>query len=305
MTHLTLTISLPGYQKTWRFSGPSDFSELTDRQAVAAMRFRLLVSRKTEIIFPLLTGLYGIPARQLRWLFDVGFLRQKQCSEGQISHALQLGQALLDTLRWIGETEPGARFLVPQLTVYSFRYGTPAVLLNRRLHPQLYYPPAEGLAHSTFEEFMYAEKAYQAKQFALLAAILYRPAGPSAVGYQTLDKRCALDKHELEDRKQRFADLEPALMALIIAHYEACQRELQRCFPRVFPKKLTGEGQTGQASAKSGGNWLDVAINLAKLDVTKIQQIEQTNLYLALKVLDEQIRQADELERELEKVRKK
>ncbi|MCX6216491.1 hypothetical protein [Spirosoma sp.] len=303
MTTIDLTIATPaGRPRSWRFEGPSGWDKLSPAQAVALMRFRYRVAGEPQTIFPVLALIYGFTKEHQRWLFDERFLRRKNIPEETRFQALQYGQALIDSIRWIGESQPGPSFLVSQFSQFSYRYGTPRVLLRRLFDRQRYYAPREGLSSSTFEEFMYAEKAYKDKNFALLTAILYRPA--TSEKQKTGDIRLPLDKHTVEKRAKRFERLEPALIALVVAHYEACQQNLQRAFPRVFPKQLILEGQQPPKPQKNAGNWLDVALGLAKLDVTKISQIEQTNLYLALKVLDEQIRQADELEKELEKTRK-
>lgn len=292
----TFQLTLPGSDKPRTFSGPSNWDELSPTQAVALMRFRSRVAGQLAVVFPVLDLLYGFKPKQLRWLFDERFLKKSGIDQPQQLRALELGQALINALRWSGQTQPGPAFLVPCFRRFSFRYGTLSVLLNRLLHSRRFYAPEESLANLSFEEFMYAEKAYRDQDFALLAAILYRP--------KKRRQRIAFDNETVNQRAAWFSELEPALLALIVLQYEACQQYLQKCFPLVFPKKITPETSTQKAD-KPAGNWLEIAISMAKLDVTKIRQIEQTNLYLALKVLDEQIRQAQELEDQLEKMKKK
>lgn len=314
MTNFELTIKQPGRAARRRlFSGPADWSEVSPRHAIGLMRLRAILSTRTdtgipEALFPALRLLYGLKPRHQRWLFDAHFLRtiglsadeptvslEHGSGDGERETALKLGQSLIDTIRWVADTDPGTRFVVPSFRLFDYRFGTLPVLLGRLRHRQVYYAPADALGDSTFEEFASADKAYRDKNLPMLAAILYRPG-------QT-GEREALNPKSLKVRAARFAHLEPALLHLIAEHYESTKQYLQSCFKHVFPKNLTSDGEKAKKTDK-GGNWLDVAICMAKLDATKIREIEQLNLYLALKVLNEQLRQAEEMEAAVEKMRK-
>ena len=314
MTNFELNIKRPGRSaKRRRFSGPSDWSEVSPRHAIGLMRLRAILSTRTdtgtsEALFAGLHLLYGLRPRHQRWLFDAHFLRtiglnadestasgETGAGDGEREMTLKLGQSLIDTIRWIGETDPGTRFIVPSFRLFDFRFGTLPVLLGRLRHREVYYAPADALGDSTFEEFASADKAYRDRNLPMLAAILYRPGQAG--------ERESLNPKSLKVRAARFAHLEPALLHLIAEHYESTKQYLQSCFKHVFPKNLASDEEKAKKADK-GGNWLDVAISMAKLDATKIREIEQLNLYLALKVLNEQLRQAEEMEAAVEKMRK-
>ncbi|GAB3958154.1 hypothetical protein GCM10028805_51930 [Spirosoma harenae] len=302
MNSLELTIKTgQARHHHWRFSGPSAWEELTPRQAIALIRFRERVNDSLEILFVVLQLLYKMTPTQQRWLFDEAFLVRKGIDTPVRHQALRFGQALIDTLDWIGVTTPGPMFLVPSFRLYDFQYGSARVLLRRTLFPTLYYAPAESLSNLTFGEFIYSENAYNAKNWPELAAILYRPG--KGLFTKGIDPREAFDEDKVDGRAERFAELDPALLTLIVHHYEASRQVLQQYFEHVF--SVGDEPQTTSTPTGKKASWLNVAISLAKLDVTKVEEIKTANLYLALQVLDEQIRQADELEAELAKTKTK
>ncbi|GAB3956737.1 hypothetical protein GCM10028805_47540 [Spirosoma harenae] len=293
----TFQLTIQG--KRFAYKGPSTWSELSARQAVILMRVRDRVQTELELLFVVLELLYGMHSAQQRWLFDEGFLRRKGLSEEGRLLALANGQALLDELTWIGETLPGSKFLVPQFRLYDFQFGSAKVLRERLLHLTVYHSPGEALNNSTFGEFMCAEEAYKAQNWAELAAVLYRPSGKSAPD----DKRERFEKTAVDGRAELFTRLDPALLSLIKTQYEASQQEIYACFPNVFISKEPNETAT-TTEEPSKGNWLEVTLNMAKCDPTKVIDIENVNVYLALKSLDLQIRQADELEEQLTEMRK-
>lgn len=301
MNTIQLTISSGRHYKSIQLTAPSKWAELSPAQAVSSMRFRNRVETELASVFPLLQLLYGIKPAQQTWLFDERFLRRKGIDSEQRSRALQAGQALIDTIRWVGTEEPDSTFLVPVFRLDSFKYGSLRVLLSRLLRRKEYFTPADGLGNCSFGEFMYADQAYRKGDKARLAAVLCRPAGKAQLAR---DIREPFDASDIEARTVLFSQLEPALLDLIYAHYEGCLRDLQKAFTSVFPKATESDPAT-PAKTNTSARWLEVAISMAKLDVTKIAQIEQVNLYLALKVLEEQIRQADAMDEQMEKMRAK
>ena len=276
--------------------GPSCWKELSHRQAIALTRLRTRVDAQPETLFVALRLLYRLKPRHQRWLFDVNFLRTQSVPADELPLLLEHGQNMLDTLHWIGQEDSDASFL-QCFRRYDFHYGTPRIWIKQALNRTPYQGPADGLGNSTFAEFMAADKAYRAGNLPLLAAVLYRPAEASG-------ERIAFDDKAAKARAVLFADLEPALLDRIAFSFGCTMLNLQRIFRHVFPKKPTAEEVHAEKTDKTNpGTWLDVAIGMAKFDVTKIHEIERINLYLALKVLNEQIKQADLMEAHLEKMK--
>jgi len=301
MYTIELTISSGRHYESIQLTGPSKWAELSPDQAVCSMRFRNRVEAELASVFPLLQLLYGITPAQQKWLFDERFLRRKNIDSEQRMRALLAGQALIDTIRWVGSEEPDSTFLVTHFRLDSFKYGSVSVGYGKLVHRTDYFTPSDGLGNCSFGEFMYADQAYRKGDRVRLAAVLCRPAGKAQVAR---DIREPFDASDIEARTVLFSQLEPALLDLLYAHYEGCLRDLQKAFTCVFPKATESDSTTPPKTSTSA-RWLEVAISMAKLDVTKIAQIEQVNLYLALKVLDEQIRQANAMDEQMEQMRSK
>jgi len=254
------------------------------------MRLRAVVDSKPESLFVALPLLYGLKRRHQPWLFDINFLRRQGIDEEHLPQLLEHGQNLLNTLTWIGDVDPDATF--PKLfRRFDFHYGTPLVWFRQLTNRTRYHGPESGLGNCQFDEFMAADRAYRDGNLPMLAAILYRPL---KAGHRT-----PLDLKECQARAVLFAALEPALLERIRFAFGCTMLNLQRIFKHVFPKS---EESTADKNKKPG-TWLDVAIGMAKFDVTKIRDIEQINLYLALKVLNEQIKQAEAMESNLAKMK--
>ncbi len=277
------------------FAGPSCWKELSDEQSIAVMRVRAQVSEDSSCLFPLLKTLYGISYAQQRWLFDERYLRRQGMNNEQIDQTLRKGQVLLNTLTWIGQDDADAVFPA-QFRLYSYQYGSPLVLVKQLLDRRRYYGPAAGLKNCTFAEFMFADVAFQKRDWPKLAAILFRPAGSDPA-----DARQPFDRHQVEARAKRFAQLDEALLERIAFAYACSLMSLKKHFRFVFQ-------ESGEESTATGGkqaNWLDVAISMVKLDATRVAEVEKLNLYLALKVLNEQIRQNEETKAHYDKLNKK
>lgn len=284
------------------YAGPSCWAELSDAQSVSMMRVRQMVVETPECLFAVLKQLYGVSYRAQRWLFDDNFLRRKGMDADDRDATLRLGQAMLETLTWIGQDDEDASF--PQrFRRYSFHFGSPVVLARRLVNRTLYHGPAAGLANCTFAEFMFADLAFQKRDWAKLAAVLYRASPRRPQGPQQFpeDNRMPFDRHQVEARTKIVAALDPALLERIAFGYGCTLIRLKKFFPLVFQAAKDAD----KATASKQSNWLDVAINMVKLDATRVAEIEKLNLYLALKVLNEQIRQGEEMQEQIDKMNNK
>lgn len=294
----TFGLSIKGRLRN--YAGPSCWKELTDRQSVVVMRVRTQVAQDRSCLFPLLKILYGMPFGVQRWLFDDIYLRRKGLEWDEIDTTLRKGQLLLDSLNWIGQDDADAVFPV-RFRRYSFQYGSPAVLLRQLINRRRYFGPGPGLENCTFEEFMFADLAFQKRDWAKLAAVLYRPAGSLPQ-----DNREPFDRYQVEARSQQFAALDAALLERIAFGYACTLVRLKKFFPLIFQSPTDTQGESaGQKSTQKQNTWLDVAINMVKLDVTRVAEVEKQNLYLALKVLNEQIRQGEEMQEQIDKMNQK
>lgn len=268
--------------KLHRFGGPSAFSELTPRQAVGLARIRAGIADQPGLAVAALRLLYGVKPRQLRPLLDVDWLHRQGLSAEDRYWTLAQGAELLATMGWVGEIDAEALFIVNRFRVSDFRFGGPRAWLDRLRFPTRYVGPGHRLEHLSFGQFMWADAAYQNGDLTELAAILFTPNGKP------------FEAATVEARKRLFEQLDGGLLLVIRDQYEDALHYLGRCFRRVFPR--ADPSLTPKKRKPQSAGWVEVSLSMAQLDVTKIPAIETTNLYLALKTLDRQLQQAEDLD---------
>ncbi|KAB7728132.1 hypothetical protein F5984_20515 [Rudanella paleaurantiibacter] len=183
-------------------------------------------------------------------------------------------------MRWLDEEQRLAL-----LALIDFTRERPNVWMVPRVRIgwRFYYGPGHRLEHLTFGEFMAAEAARTAENRALLAAALYsdqtkRTFNPARIG--SLERRMSRE--------------DETLLESVLVNYLGCLDYLASRFRHVF---RPGDGSGG------GGTWLDIGLNLARQTsaLGSFQQLEQTNLYLALPVLESLLKEQDELEKRMKR----
>lgn len=283
-----------------RYTGPGCWGELTPAQAVACIRLRKLADEKPEALFPALKLLFGIPNRKLRWLFDDYYIRYKGLSEEEQTDQFSQGLELLKELGWIGAPDPDAHFSLPHLRLYDYHFGRPSVWVRQLRYRTRFMGPEAALSNCTFGEFMVADQAYRDGDFVKLTAVLYRPVQQQSGRLV----REPFDHDTLDERTELFSRLDPAVVSLVGQNFGDSLLVIAPYFRYVFQKaEEHGKDDAGKSAAPF--RWLDVIINMAQLDVTKIPLIEQQNVYLVLKTLNTQIRQAEEEAERLEALKQK
>ncbi len=293
----TVEMSICG--KRSQYTGPSCWGELTPAQAVACIRLRKLADEKPEALFPALKLLFGIPNRKLRWLFDDYYIRYKGLSEDEQTDHFSQGLELIKELSWIGDPDPDAHFSLPDLRLYDYHFGRPSVWVRQLRYRTRFMGPEAALSNCTFGEFMVADQAYRDGDFVKLTAALYRPVQQLAGRMM----REPFDHDTLDLRTELFTRLDPAVISLVAQNFGDSLLVIGPYFRYVFQKAEEQDKDTQKGAAPF--RWLDVIINMAQLDVTKIPLIEQQNVYLVLKTLNTQIRQAEEDARRLEALKEK
>ena len=293
----TVEITIRG--KCSQYTGPSCWGELTPTQAVACIRLRQLSAEKPEALFPALKLLFGVSNRKLRWLFDYNYIRFKGLSDDEQTDHLSQGLELIKELNWIGAPDPDAHFGLPGFRLYDYYFGRPSVWLKQFRYPDWFMGPGAALSNCTFGEFMVADQAYRDGDFVRLTAVLYRPAEQLA-GRMV---RVLFDHDTLDRRAELFTRLDPAVVSLVAQNFGDSLLVIAPYFRNVFQKADEQQRKTKKSAAPF--RWLDVIISMSQLDVTKIPLIEQQNVYLVLKTLDTQIRQAEEEEKRLDELKQK
>ena len=275
------TLRLRIGRTTRHFTGPSAWSELTPPQARGVMRLVACIDTRPEAIFAALTLLYRMRLWQLRWLFDAPFLLGKGLPQTDVDLTLNMGGELLETLRWIGQPDTTATFLLPKIRSRPWWQPGGTKLLA----------PDAGLGNLSFGEFITADQHYRQHNACALTATLYTTARPG-------QPRPALSPHAIA-RRARALPTDPVRDALTRQSFENCLRLFQRRFPAVFPKP------NPQRKPPAPSSWVDVSLAMVALDPTRVAQLEGVNVWLALKSLNSQIEAADAQAERIHKLRQR
>ncbi|RYC69748.1 hypothetical protein [Spirosoma sordidisoli] len=246
------------------FRGPASWDELTPRHFLQLLNWRVKLGGEPAGRWVLLQLWYGIRYRHTRLLDD------------------DQRAWLISYLDFLDERPE--RWMLPCLRVRLRRY----------------IGPGDGLQHLTFAEFMHAEaarKRYEADgqpaDLAELVAALYRP---KARFFETAGDgaRTLFDRRTLDTQTADMATLPGAVQLGVLMNYMGC---LDR-FPDQFEYLFKPSDQGGQ----EGGSWLDVGISLARQTgaLGTFAQLEQSNLYLVLTMLDALMKENEQLKAKLQ-----
>ena len=245
-----------------KFCGPAGWDELTARQFVQLLNWRVKMGSDPAGRFVLLQLWYGIRYRHVRALSD----------DDRVD--------LLAVLDFI-ETLP-ERWMLPELTVNTRRW----------------IGPGDGLANLTFGEFLRAQPARERlaetgghKELVKLATALYRP---RALFFQKRGDahRQLFDQKDFESQCAQLSGLPESVLAGIVMNYDGCLAK----FPEQYKNLYSG------TKSGSGGSWLDVGLSLARQTASlgNFYDLERSDLFLVLTTLDALIKENVELKAKLE-----
>ena len=263
------------------YSGPSDWNEVPAPMALQLVSLATIAQQKPEAMLMISEILYGISHKDIRWLFDANYIRhcEPSISEEDIEQCLENGLALLQHCAWVFEKDPPSNWLLK-----SFQKSN-----------KTFYGPADGLASSSFEEFMFAEQFYAAAlakgdgyqdNLTKLVCCLYR-VGSLRNQSETGDARNLFTLAGIDVMFPLFKQLHDNVKELIFFNYRGIRLELASSFNAVFKVSETSTGQEG--------NWLDVAVGLAGENFINLAAIKKENVYVVLKYLNSRIEQYEKL----------
>ena len=248
-----------------KFIGPSSWEEITPKHFLQLLNWRVQLGGEPAGRFVLLQLWYGIRYRDFRLLSDDDrvFL---------LSH--------LDFLDQRPE-----RWMLPQL----------------RVNTRLYVGPGDGLEQLTFAEFMYAQAARDRfmatgliSNLSDLAAALYRS---KAIFWQKAGdaQRSLFDSRRYDLESRNMSRLPETVLQGILMNYEGC---LDR-----FPEQFEYLFKSSSESESEGGTWLDVGLGLARQTgaLGTFAELERSNLFLVLTMLDAIMKENAELKAKLDK----
>lgn len=239
----------------WTFKGPKSWEQLSPKQYLQWVRWHLL----------------GAPDNGLHVLLRLWFgIRYRHLRRLQGEQRIFLFD---EVFAWLSQRPD--QWMLPRLRVFLHRYRGPG---NR-------------LEHLSFGEFVYAESTRSGldeqptkAQLAELAAALYRPYQPGAAG-----QRLGFNRASLDSQIKRFGWIPMETLEGIRINYFGCIDQLSPRFPFVYPKSSGG--------GEEPCSWLDVGLSLARQTgaLGTFHQMEETNVYLVLSVLNDVLREQAEL----------
>lgn len=268
-----------------KFEGPEKWDEVPAEMALKLMRLAAMLKDKPYAAFMIAEIIYGIPQKELRWLFDRDYIVhcEPAISKEDIDACIEQGLHLMEHCAWVFEKEPPTVWLLKSFTSRDAR--------------KHFYGPTDSLATSTFEEFMFAEQFYadaivdgpeQAESLTKLIACLYRVGSEKNLEEKS-DARNPFTLASIDVMYKHYAKLDQAVKDLILFNYRGVRLDLAKGFTHVFSiseEPLEDEG---------AGTWLDVACSLAGDNLMNMAAIRTENLYVVLRYLDNRIKQAKEL----------
>ncbi len=266
------------------FSGPEKWDEVTPEMALKLMRLATMLKEKPYAAFMIAEILYGIPQKEIRWLFDRDYIVRCEpgISKEDIDTCIEQGMALMQHCAWVFEKEPPTVWILKSFT-------------NRDARKH-FYGPADSLATSTFEEFMFAEQFYadaliegpeQQENMAKLIACLYRVGNEKNLEEKN-DARNPFTLASIDVMYKHFSKLDQAVKDLVLFNYRGVRLDLAKGFPHIF-------SVSEEPPENDGGSWLDVACSLAGENLMNMSAIRTENIYVVLRYLDNRIKQANEL----------
>ncbi len=267
------------------YTGPDKFEELTEEQFIAVVTIMQQSEKNPSAKWALLPLLYRIPVKEMERLNPV-----------QRVELLAVTDFLYD------ETKLPYKELIHKIPVQ----------IGKALTLYTLYGPGDGLKNLIFGEFMAAELKLEAfnkgaspEALDEFCGILYRISDRQSK--KKTDKRIPFSEALIGRYAEKVVNLPVPIKTAIMLQYHGAKKLFPRLFKYVFPQKEEdeevekGQKKSGQSSSMT---WLNAAISMANNDVTKISLVEATPLHLTLKVLNDTIKENQELQRKLAAHRK-
>lgn len=267
------------------YTGPDKFEELTQEHFIQVVTIMQQSERNPSAKWGLIPLLYAIPVKVMEQLNPV-----------QRVELLGVTDFLYDS------SKLPYKQLIQKIPVQ----------IGNALTLHTLYGPGDGLKNLTFGEFMAAElklesfnKGDDPAAIDEFCGILYRISDRQSK--KKTDKRIAFSEPLIARYAEKVANLPVPIKTAIMLQYHGAKKLFPRLYKYVFPQpseEETGDDAQKKATKSSSMTWLNAAISMANNDVTKIAQIEATTLHLTLKVLNDTIKENQDLQRKLASHRK-
>lgn len=279
----TITIILGTKENT--YTGPSTWSEVDPQMALKLFNLVKVALTKKHLLYAVPMLLYKIPYKTMGIFFDarIAARRYKAVDNDENPDSLVLlGEQILDSCKWVYSEEPPVTFVLKHINVK----GKTLEAVADRLHSL------------TFEDFILAE-SYVESDLAKLCAILYRETNTS-------EKQSPPDgSHKNEIANLLRGEGLNTVRNLVAWNYAGMVKNLHRVFTHVFEKPRIDPELQIVLPPPPKTSWLDAALDFADNDPIKFHALEKENLYMALKMIDNRIKQNKEIKAQADKLNKK
>lgn len=252
-------------KKKYQFSGPKNWNETEPACYAKVFEVGQKLQEKPHALFLLPQVLYRIPVEVLQFLYDRNAMRTVGVKDEQEQEqVLMQGNALLRIAQMFTESAAPSLWKVEKLK---------ASYIGKN-----FYGPGDGLAMLTFEEFWFAEAAYDDDDVDRLISILYRK-----------------DQYRKQEFSQEITDATMAALKnlpvltkeMIMFNYQGCRLAFAKRYKYVFPKSQQKED--APKPKKQKGGWLKVAIGMAGESSVEFDALRKLNVVVALQMLDNRL----------------
>ncbi|AYQ31443.1 hypothetical protein [Runella sp. SP2] len=264
-------------KKNFKYKGPKSWEETEPWLYAKIFEVGKMLAEKPHALFALPQAIFQIPTNVLQFLFDKNAMRTVGVKdEEEQEKVMGQGYALLKIAQSFTNSEAPHSWKVPKIK---------AAFLGHN-----YYGPGDSLGMLTFEEFWFAEAAYERNDMDGLIAVLYRRDPFRKQAYSE-----ELNQKTLNDLKS----LPELTKEMIVFNYQGCRLGFSKKFKHVFPtKKIEQENDAAPKKApKKGGGWLQVAIGMAGDSSVEFDSLRKLNVIVALQMVENKLVKVKQLKR--------
>jgi len=268
-------------QATHSFTGPSTWPEVGPEMALKLFNLVKAASTKKHLLYAVPMLLYKIPYKTMKVFFDTRIAARKYKGVDPTTLVL-LGEQLLETCNWVYNEEPPVTWLLKHINVKGKKLDA----------------VADKLHSLTFEEFILTE-SYVESDLAKLCAVLYREKISS-------EEQSGYDVSRREEAANLLGGKGLNTVRNLVAwNYAGMVKNLHRVFTHVFEKPTIDPELQMLLPPPPKTSWLDAALDFADNDPIKFHALEKENLYMALKMIDNRIKQNKEIKAQADRLNKK
>lgn len=264
------------------FTGPTSYSEVKNDMIFRLMRLIKDSNKKPSLLLLVPQVIYSIPNDIMQVFLDAKKIARRgkayiTDSDEDPDSLILLFEQLLKTCEWVLTTSAPTNWLYNKVKVGN----------------NMLFAPKDKLADLTFGEFFFTEQ-YAREDPAKLCALLYRTKRwPSWTGVKN-QPRQAFELSEVIRKAALFeGDKQAEFRSYVQWNYSGMVEHLASIFKHAFQKPT---GDPGSNPVPSSSPWLDAALSMSEGNPVTFEKFEKTNLFLALKILDNRIKANKELE---------